>query len=287
LFSLELGGDCRGDGVGIDVQEIARRVARQRAHDRHQRVVELLAQDIRVDRFDIPDKAIVDWLLAFPLHRWAAKRADQAGIDPAESDGGDAEITAGRKDAGVDLAIQDQRRHVERCATGDAPPLYEGRVEPERRGERCRLGGTAMHQHYTDADLAQDSDLFHQRPGAIQIGEYLAAYLEHEDLAFEEPNVRRRVLQRGDDDGPVVPRLHDVLPSIWCSTAICASIRFRASWITTLRGPSRTLSVTTTPRRTGRQCMKRQSVAAFSNQGSSTRQCSRTRLSSMSSTLFP
>ena len=49
LLGLELGADRGRDGVGVDVEQRAVVVGRQRAHDRHEAVVELLHEDARVD----------------------------------------------------------------------------------------------------------------------------------------------------------------------------------------------------------------------------------------------
>ena len=46
-------------------------VGRQRAHDRHEVVVELLDDDARVDAVDVADEAIVDGLAAPPARAGA------------------------------------------------------------------------------------------------------------------------------------------------------------------------------------------------------------------------
>ena len=65
---------------------------------------------------------------------------------------------------------------------------------------------TAVRRRESDtsnADLVQDADLFHERAGHCRVGEYFAAGLDDEHLAFEEANVGRRVLQRRHDNRAV------------------------------------------------------------------------------------
>ena len=50
-----------------------------------------------------------------------------------------------------------------------------------------------MNEHDSDADFVQDADLFDDRAGRFGGYERLAACFQHEHLAFEHPDVRRRV----------------------------------------------------------------------------------------------
>ena len=62
LLGAERRADRRRHGVGIDVEQHALVVGRQRTDHRHQAVVQVLADDADVDRVDVADEAEVDQL---------------------------------------------------------------------------------------------------------------------------------------------------------------------------------------------------------------------------------
>jgi hypothetical protein len=73
----------------------------------------------------------------------------------------------------------------------------------------------AVDEHRANADLVQDADLLDKRAGQRRVGEHFAAGLDDEHLAFEKPDVRRRVLERRNDNRAISLRRHCGPPSIW------------------------------------------------------------------------
>ena len=103
-------------GVGIDVQQCALVVGRQRADHRHQAVVQMLADDAGVDRVDVADEAEIHRLgvATRQLHRRAPVRAHQPGIHARQPDRSDIQIAADREDAGIDQPIEHHRGGIDR-----------------------------------------------------------------------------------------------------------------------------------------------------------------------------
>jgi hypothetical protein len=71
-----------------------------------------------------------------------------------------------------------------------------------------------VHEYDAYPDLIQDAYLFHQGTRAHEVCEDLAANLQDEHLAFEEPDIWSRVFQRGYNGSAIVSGLHDRAPSI-------------------------------------------------------------------------
>jgi hypothetical protein len=137
-------------------------------------------------------------------------------VDSGEPDRRNAERAAHRDDTRVDLAVQHHRRDFQRLRVGHAPTLDHLYAKAEALRERRRLRSAAVHEHDADADLMQDADLLHERARAFRCEERVAAGFEHEHLIFEDAQVRQRVAQRRDDDGPFVrveSRRHVFSPS--------------------------------------------------------------------------
>ena len=197
--ALSSHGDHRGDGVGVDVEHRAVVVGRQRAHDRHEVVVELLDEDARVEPQDVADETVVDGL-AGHLHGRALRRFDQAAVDAADADRRNAERAAHGHDARVDLAVQHHRRDFERLRVRDAPALDHLRRQSQAFRQRRRLRAAAVHDDDADADLVQDADLLHQRARALGSDERIAAGLQDEHFVLVDAQVRQRMAQRRDDD---------------------------------------------------------------------------------------
>ena len=74
LFGAQRRADGRGHGVGVDVEQRALVIGRQRTDHRHQPVVQVLADDADVDRIDVADETEVDAL-------GAGRQAASAGAD--------------------------------------------------------------------------------------------------------------------------------------------------------------------------------------------------------------
>ena len=185
MSSVEFGRDRGGHRVGVDVEQGAGFVAGQRADDRHEPIVELLPQNVRLDGVYVADEAVVDRIGALALDGRTPMRSNQAGVDAADTDRGNLQVTAGCKHPGIDLPVQNHHRDVERRTVRHAPTVDERRVEPEFRREFGRLRTTAMNQNHAYADLVQDADLFHQRACLNGIGEHFAAGFQDEHLALE------------------------------------------------------------------------------------------------------
>ena len=209
LLGAERRAQRRRHGIGIDVEQRAGLVRRQRAHDRHQAVVEELAQHRGVHRVDVADEAEVDQLALAPhAQRRALVRAHQARVHAADADGVELQVAAQGEDARVDETVEDHRGHVDRLLVRDAPSLDHARRHPERGGQLGQLWAAAVHQHDAHAEVMQDRDLLDQRARSVRVGKHPAAGLHHEGLALVHADVGRRTLQGADRQG-LVAAMHD------------------------------------------------------------------------------
>jgi hypothetical protein len=199
----------RRHGVGVDVEEHAARVGRERTDDGHEAVIEQLADHGGVDAIDVADEAVIDGLTAVPeRHGGAPMAAHESGIDPADADGIDVEIAADREDARVDEAVQHHRGHIDRALVGDASALDHARGDAEGVGKLGELRTPAVDQHDAHAEVVQDADLLDEGARGRGVAEHAAACLHHEDLALVHAYVRRSALQRPDRERLVSP-MHD------------------------------------------------------------------------------
>ena len=209
-------------------------------------------------RIDIADQPKVDDFTAGHGHGCAPMSLHEPAVDTADADRRDAELAARREQSRIDQAVQHHAGRIDRGRIGDAATLHHAGLDAEPRRDLVELRTTAVHQHHAYAEVVQDRDLLDERAHRHRIAKGAAARLDHEHLALVHVDVRRRAAQRAHRD-----RLFHLVSNHWpappsrrYNTAICTTIRFAASSMTRLCGPSSTSSATATLRRTGRQCMK-------------------------------
>ena len=153
-------------------------------------------------------------------HRRAFVGADEAGVDAADTDGGDLDVAARREDASVDEPVQDHRRHFERVFIGDAAAVDHLGIDAELASELSRLGTAAMDEHDPDPELVQQRHLLDESAGRRFARKDGAARFDDERLALEHADVRRRLLEGGDDDRSFARAFHEASLRIEYSTAI-------------------------------------------------------------------
>ena len=161
LLCFQARADAGSDRVGVDVQQRAVVVRRDRAHDRHQAVVEQLLQHFHVDQVDVADEAVVDHL-TLDADRRPLVSTHQARIDAADADCSDVELAADAEDLRVDQPVEHHAGDFHRLAVGDAPARDHARRQAERLLHLRELRTAAVHEYDADADLMQDRDLLDQ-----------------------------------------------------------------------------------------------------------------------------
>jgi hypothetical protein len=185
--------------------------------------------DVRVDGVDVADETVVDGRFALTLDGRPPVCTNEPCVHATDTDRRDLQVAAGGQNARIDLPVQHHCRDVERGAIGDAASVHERRVDTQCRRELRGLRPAAMYQNDADADLVKNTHLLHERGCRSLVHENLAACFQHEDLAFEKADIRRRMLECRYDDREFAFGCHWLPPSMRCSTAICASMRLRAS----------------------------------------------------------
>src|SRR6185437_12570101 len=131
----------------------------QRAHDRHEPIVEKLADDQRVDALDVSDEPEVHHLAgAFHAYGRTPVRADEARIDAAHAHRIDRQLAADREDPRVDEAAQNHGGHLDRALVGHAASLHHARRHTERLGDLGELRAAAVYQHDPHAEVVQNPD---------------------------------------------------------------------------------------------------------------------------------
>ena len=166
LLRRERRADGRGDGVGVDVEQRAGAIRRQRAHHRHQAVVEQLAQHRGVDRLDVADEAVSRPARRCPRPaparaRWARTRPASTPLMPTAS------MSRSRHMPSIRVLISPfSTMAVTSIAllVGDAPALRPcASGTPSARRHLGELRAAAVHQHDAHAEVVQDRDLLDQR----------------------------------------------------------------------------------------------------------------------------
>ena len=152
----------------------------------------------------------------------------------------------------VDLAGVDHLRHLEHLGRGHPATGHHLGFEPHPPRQGARLGAAAVDHEHPDREGLQQRHLHRDVVERFGRRQHLAAELEHEDLFPIEPGVLEGVLESVDEFGHFSP----LFESMVSSTARWTWSRFSAWSVTRDHGPSRTPSVTTTLRRTGRQWRK-------------------------------
>ena len=109
-------GDLRRDVVGIDVVALAVRADADRRDDGHVVLVEEVLDEGHVDLLDGADVADVDLLLFIALvdRRELLLSADEVRILAREANGAHAAVVEQVDDLGVDLAVEDHLRDLDR-----------------------------------------------------------------------------------------------------------------------------------------------------------------------------
>ena len=185
FLGLELAGDHRGDGVGVDVEQRAVIVGRQRAHDRHEVVVELLDEDARVDAVDVADETVIDDLRAATCtggRLLALIRPPSTPLMPI------AGMPSARQTATIRVLISPFSTIVETssvCASVTRRPSTICVASPKRFDNCVDCGPPPCTSDDANADLMQDADLLHQRPRRLGRDERVAAGLQDEHLALD------------------------------------------------------------------------------------------------------
>ena len=109
-------GDLRRDVVGIDVVALAVRADADRRDDGHVVLVEEVLDEGHVDLLDGADVADIDFLLFIALvdRRELLLGADEVRILAREANGAHAAVIEQVDDLGVDLAVEDHLRDLDR-----------------------------------------------------------------------------------------------------------------------------------------------------------------------------
>ena len=205
----ESGADGGCDGVGIDVAQRTRAVARERRDHRQQTVIEKFSDDVGVDVVDVADETVIDGgVAALQFHRRALMRLDETGVHTADADRRHVEFAAGGENASVDEAAQHHRRGIDRTFVRHATALDHLRGYAEFFGDLRQLRATTMYEDDAYAERVQDGDLLDDIARRLRITEYAAACFHDERLALEQADVRRCATQ-GTDHGRGVGAMHD------------------------------------------------------------------------------
>ncbi len=195
----EPGRDARRHGVRVDVEDIATRIATQRARapGRTRRSASLL-QRRGVDRDDVADQPEVHRVRSRTGDdlRRTADRIDQSGRDAGGAQRRNLGQPHRRGHVDRDLTGERHLHHLERLRIGHPATPDDGRLEAESPPELGRLGPAAV--DHGDPD-ARPEKLAHRRPDTGRetsaIRGQLTAHLHHEPPSGE-------VRERGHGQSP-------------------------------------------------------------------------------------
>jgi hypothetical protein len=139
---------------------------------------------------------------------------NQTGVNATNTHSGNLQIPTGCQNTGVDLAVQNHCRDIERLCICYAPAVNKPRIYAKRASKLGRLRPTAMYQHDANADLVKYANLFHQIACAGSTGEYLAAGFDDKYLSFEQSYIRCGMFERRNHDCAIVSPAHQAAPII-------------------------------------------------------------------------
>jgi hypothetical protein len=212
FLGVELRADGRRHRVRVDVEQRAVLVRGERAHDRHEAVVEQLADHRGVHAHDVTNEAVVRGLPVIVLHRRAPVRADEPRVHAADAYRVDVETAADGKDARVDEPAQHHGGDVDGLRVRDAPAVHHARFHAQRGLQLRHLRAAAVNHDDAHAEVVEDGDLLHEHAGGFLVCEHATASLHDKGLALVHADVGRGALQCADGQGLIGTIHHLQLP---------------------------------------------------------------------------
>ena len=202
-------GNRTGEGVGIDVEGLARRGGRKRRQHRDQLVADQLVEQGQVDLLRLADETEVDHLFDPRIRIDHGPRRLGGGhhvaVLAAQADGLAARLVDVADELLVDRAGQHHLDDLDGGGIGDAQPRGEFRLDAEALQHLRDLRAAAMHHHRVHRGLLEQHDVARERLGGVLGAHGVTAIFDDDGFFVVALHMRQRfgqnpgLIERADD----------------------------------------------------------------------------------------